>query len=366
VDAGEIGGNRQLRRTDSGIIESGLWADDPGECMPHLRLSIIFATLLAASACPTRACQIPVFRYALERWQPGAIEVVVFHRGPLTKSQQAAIAAIGGSREAPTNTTVAPVDLDDKPVGQAAKLWAAQPEAARQSLPWLVVRPADGDARHARDIWAGHLDDASVAILVDSPARREIAGRILKGESAVWVLVESGDKAKDDAAAKVLAAELPRLQTDLQLPVMDPAAPGPRLLSNLPVAVKFSVLSVSRKDRAEGALVSMLTYGITEAKDAAVEPVVVPVFGQGRALIQLAAKDIEKEQVDQVAKFLVGECSCQVKELNPGFDLLLAADWQAILTDKGNGPEPKNEIPEPVIGSGKVRTSKPALTLPAR
>ena len=30
------------------------------------------------------ACQIPVFRYALERWQPDPYEVVVIHRGSLS------------------------------------------------------------------------------------------------------------------------------------------------------------------------------------------------------------------------------------------------------------------------------------------
>ena len=29
--------------------------------------------------------------------------------------------------------------------------------------------------------------------------------------------------------------------------------------------------------------------------------------------------------------FLIGKCSCQVKDLNPGVDLLMAADWDNLM-----------------------------------
>ncbi len=45
-----------------------------------------------------------------------------------------------------------------------------------------------------------------------------------------------------------------------------------------------------------------------------------------------------------MVSFLCGECSCQVKELNPGMDLPIVADWPAIFERIGsagdNGPEP--------------------------
>jgi len=34
------------------------------------------------------ACNIPVFRYALERWQPDNCELIVFHHGELNQQQQ--------------------------------------------------------------------------------------------------------------------------------------------------------------------------------------------------------------------------------------------------------------------------------------
>jgi len=191
-------------------------------------------------------------------------------------------------------------------------------------------------------------------MLVDSPVRRQIAERLLKAETAVWVLVESGDKTRDAEAAKTLTTELERLQKETKVAAFDPDIPGPRLLSNLPLRVSFSVVRVSRSDPAEGLLISMLTRGVKIEKDAPAEAVAVPVFGQGRALIQLAGKEIAKDEIEQVSHFLIGECSCQVKELNPGFDLLMSADWSSI-REAGVTEPKKVEIPDPVIGSGKPK-----------
>jgi hypothetical protein len=69
----------------------------------------------------------------------------------------------------------------------------------------------------------------------------------------------------------------------------------------------------------------------TEPDLAAVrEPIVFPIFGRGRALYALVGKGIRAETIEQAATFLIGKCSCQVKEQNPGTDLLLTADWKAL------------------------------------
>ena len=49
---------------------------------------IIWATLGAlAIYTASEACQVPVFRYALERWQPDPYELVIVHKGSLPKEQ---------------------------------------------------------------------------------------------------------------------------------------------------------------------------------------------------------------------------------------------------------------------------------------
>lgn len=273
------------------------------------------------------ACQIPVFRYALERWQPAAYEVVVFHRGPLSAADQAAVDGLGDVGKTLANLVMTDADLS-RPLDKALKkVWEAQSGKAEPALPWAVILYPDDPA--AGPLWAGPPAEASAHPLLDSPARREVARRLLGGQSAVWVLVEGGDEAKDEVAAKSLEQELEAQQKALVLPDLDLGAPGPRLLSELPLKVGFSALRVSRSDDKERAFVAMLTHGLKPQESP--EPVLVPVFGQGRALCVLQGKEIEPGQVGQIATFLTGACSCQVKELNPGFDLLMAADWQSLV-----------------------------------
>jgi hypothetical protein len=164
--------------------------------------------------------------------------------------------------------------------------------------------------------------------MTDSPMRREIAKRILEGETAVWILLESGDAAADGAAAATLARELPPLEKSLKLP--EHADGDPPLLSDLPLRVSFSTLKLRRDDPAERFLVDMLLQSepdlVTPAK-----PTVFPVFGRGRALWALVGAGINKDQIEKTGAFLVGACSCIVKEENPGVDLLVTMDWEGAL-----------------------------------
>ena len=61
------------------------------------------------------------------------------------------------------------------------------------------------------------------------------------------------------------------------------------------------------------------------------EPVVFPVFGRGRVLGTLAGDEIEAQNIQDVIAFLLNPCSCQIKIANPGFDLLMRADWYTLL-----------------------------------
>ena len=54
------------------------------------------------------------------------------------------------------------------------------------------------------------------------------------------------------------------------------------------------------------------------------------VFGRGRVLYALVGKGIMPETIDTACAFMVGPCSCQVKNQNPGFDLLLSHDWESV------------------------------------
>ena len=151
----------------------------------------------------------------------------------------------------------------------------------------------------------------------------------------MWLLLESGDKAKDDAAARTLEEQTKTMEELLQLPDMtgDPVLMGPGAPDVSALRIDFPVMRVSRTDRAEGFLVAMLVGTEADLKTFD-EPIAFPIYGRGRALYAFVGKGINPDTVGQACAFLVGGCSCEIKAGNPGTDLLIRADWER---DVGGG-----------------------------
>jgi hypothetical protein len=81
------------------------------------------------------------------------------------------------------------------------------------------------------------------------------------------------------------------------------------------------------------------------------------VFGRGRALFPLIGAGITAENIrDEHARFLIGPCTCKVKEQNPGVDLLFAADWTAP-ADKQ--PSISISVEAPPVGPPVTATEEP-------
>ncbi len=173
----------------------------------HLSALLTVAIAFASAAPACRACSIPVFRYALERWPAEPYEAVVLHRGPLGPAEQAAFDALRKTTQgdaALTNLQVRALDLATADATQAEPfLKGGEPGA----LPRLTVRYPDS-LRIEENAWSGPLTTANVSALLDSPARREIVRRLGAGDCAVWLLIECGDRARDDRIRAVRAQRL--------------------------------------------------------------------------------------------------------------------------------------------------------------
>jgi hypothetical protein len=313
-------------------------------------LAAVTVALCCFAAPGVRACSIPVFRYALEHWAASPYEVVVFAKGELAAADRAMLEEL---LKKPVNVEVRTVDVSGEMSSADEAIWKAR---ATKELPWAVIRFPASDEQ-APHVWAGRLDKTALAGQFDSPARRELTRRLLAGESCVWVLLEGGEKAQDDRLEAQLVATLKRLEQSIQLPEIAPD--GPQLHSPLPLRLSFSVLRVSRTDPREAALVRMLQVAEPELADSA-EPLVIPVLGRGRAISALAASRVNDRSLGDFAQFICGQCSCEVKELNPGIDLLLAADWEVIFGDRQAEPEDPAKVaagsPVPISSFAAVIT----------
>jgi len=287
--------------------------------------------LVALIAAPLAACNVPVFRYALERWAPDLYHTVIFHRGALSEKDSATLAALKvASKRA--NLVVRTVDLAKGEQGWSDKLYAGGPLPRIVLLkpsPKRLPHPGPKEWTQREVVWSGALTKASAALMCDSPTRRRIARLIRSGESAVWVMLDSGNKDKDASVAAAVRSRLDELTRTLKLPKTgSPVSRRPKGGRLPKLRLAFSMLRVARNDPRERVMVEMLLSsraGLRASKG----PILFPVFGRGRILWPLAGDEITAAGITKIAKHLLDPCSCQVKDLFSAYDILIATDWKS-------------------------------------
>ena len=301
----------------------------------HWALVILLASLTFARAA--ECCTVPVFRYGLDNWQADAFRLEF----PAAALQDGKLADFFRNLG-----TALPVNLEAKPgTGTEARLLFPHPEEATSPV-----------------VWTGALTPANLAVLTDSPARKELARRILGGESVVWVLAESGNKAEDDAIAARVEKRLRYLEQVAILQPIDPNDPTSKLGPGPALRVKFSLIRIPSlaptggEGRGEGAaraggfqpppsandskgrrlevagtsdesLLLKMLAGPKPSAELTTGPWLAAVFGRGRVLGAWPAADFGDAEIEEACLFLLGACSCQVKRQNPGWDMLMNVNW---------------------------------------
>ena len=194
--------------------------------------------------------------------------------------------------------------------------------------------------------WYGELSKSNLKNLKDSPARRTIAKRLLKGETAVFLFLACGEPETDEHFFNLLLDNLNKLKETLKIPTSGVDIDGnPIVISdydNTPLSL--SALKISRTDPAEKIFISQLLG--TESDLAGFRtPMVFPVFGQGRSLYALVGNGINQKTLQKSCNSLVAWCSCEIKALHQGVDLLFMTDW----SKRSGGTWIKDE-PPPLTG----------------
>jgi hypothetical protein len=304
------------------------------------------------------ACTIPVFRYALEKWDLTPYEIMIYHRGPLTADVQKEIKKWDAPNK--SNVEITLIDLDGDMTPRQQKIWKSDGDPAR--MPWMVVRYAPA-APSEPSAFAGPCTIASLHGVLDSPVRRALLAHLTRGAATVYVLMTSDDPAADRAALEMATRELQALERKIKLPVQSDE--GPKIKLPLPLKVSFPILVLDRRQPEEAAFVQMLLS--TEDRLLQTKgPILFPIFGRGRVLGGLTDKEINPEQLKEVSKFLCRECSCQVKELNPGIDVLLVGDWNAIFDAMYEGKEPVPMPPMSAVYFSAFAKSAPVIEAPSK
>jgi hypothetical protein len=276
--------------------------------------------LLAASA--SHACTIPVFRFALDRWEVDRFRL-------LTPESWA------------TNPDMVRLLIPLRGNGQANMRIEDNPDASATETK-LLFPHAD------TPVWSGTLDATTLPPLLDSPARRELVKRILDGDSVVWVVcTKDADKTEADRVEK----RLRYLEKVAALPPQDPDDPDSQLGPGPPLKLKFSVLRVSLDDPAEKVFAAMVAGPKQQDFIAKGAPFAGPIFAKGRVLGSWALPELDDTAIEDATLFLIGRCSCRIKNENPGWDVVLKTDWEHALAKAGDEARENSAEIDPATSS---------------
>ncbi len=288
-----------------------------------IKSSVLLCVLCGSAAF---ACTIPVFRFALDRWEADPFRLVIPAAWATQPDMMKLLVPLRGNGAANIRVEESP----DAGLTEARLLFP-HAEAA---------------------IWTGRLDAAALAPLLDSPARQELLRRILAGQSVVWVVCT---KDADPAGADRIEKRLRFLEQVAALPSQDPNDPDSQLGPGPPLALKFSVLRLSLDNPAEKLFAAMLAGPAHQEFIAAGTAFAAPVFGKGRVLGAWSVAELDDAAIEDASLFLIGRCSCRVKNQNPGWDVVLKVDWERALAAseaerKKSGPHdapPRRSAPQP-------------------
>lgn len=289
--------------------------------------AIIAGCLLPAIVA--MACETPVYRYAMYRWQPAPYEVYFFHDQPISDQDQRVQDSLieferGGDSRA--NVAYIPVDISED-----AELASVPPDVKKawlereeKQLPSYFVSTPYGVGLSFEQ-----LDEAKVEALIESPARKSLAAQLETGKLGVFVMLTGKEKAETDATEKLLNELVAEVQAGKVSLYVSPAE-GP-VNPDAPVTepnFDLGFIKIQRESTEEQWFVRSL-LAMEPDLTSEERPMVFLVYGRARALLPYIGKGITRENLIREIEFISGACSCTVKEQNPGVDLLVKYDWES-------------------------------------
>jgi hypothetical protein len=328
-----------------------------------IELLILMVMLVIGNAFP---CNVPVFRYALERWHPELFQITLLYKDSLSLEERNAAANIEkycmpGSLDtgnATITTDIQKINAEMNYINISSDLTQYQKTVfgkyISEPLPIIIVNfsPESGIRQ---PLWTGSIHNREITSVFHSPIRTEISEALLKGITAVWVLVECGDKNKDEKAMNILKTELQKSENNIVLPTLTSQDSTEYIGSGPELKVAFQIRRLSRNNVAEKATLDMLEMTEFKLKEMRNQPIAFPVFARGRVLYAVVGDGINHKMISQTNAYLTGPCACTVKAQNPGQDLLMENNWEKSL---GKHYVKEVRAPEKLFGLGQFQKSK--------
>ncbi|HCE42486.1 MAG TPA: hypothetical protein DET40_02940 [Lentisphaeria bacterium] len=301
-----------------------------------MRIFISVVIILSAFISAAVDDSTPLFQLGQQKWEPDSYRGIVVFSGEHPADKEKGLNFIEGriqDKARALNLVVGRADINDKSIIDEKTngiLKTFKPDR----LPFTVIYfPAISDVEIP--LWAGYLTATVAESICDSPARREIARRLIKGDNAVWLLVVSGNDEADANAYQMLSGEL--RQASGVIPEPMPVNADPEMVPDEKIIVpavnpmKMSIIRISKDDKSEIILLEMLNCMEPEIMNAKNDPVIVPIYGKGRILDIFSSDEVNKENVRTALRKLSSPCTEGIKEPASGSDMLMSVNWNAFL-----------------------------------
>ena len=281
------------------------------------------------------ACSVPVHRFALENWHSDPYRLYLFYDGESGAAPSEVLEFLLPYERGLFSVHVRAVDVSSSeenriplplrnavsntPLPAIALLY---PETLD---PFSFPGTGSGENEPDRPVWMGPASLENAKRLVESPIRARVAEILAEGATGVWLLLEDTDEEKNRRAAETIETTVEKIGEWYQPPEILPYDRR-YMRYNLPLKFSFPLLRVDPADPGEEILRLLLLGTASDPKDRR-DPVAFAMFGRGRMLAALSGDGIEEAGIEDICGFLCGNCSCMIKDQNPGTDILISFDW---------------------------------------
>ena len=326
---------------------------------------------LAVAGClvtsSSDACETPVYRYAMYRWEPTPYEIYCFHKGKRDAESdriEAKVEQVTTATDSQANVVFLPVDLGEDPellgvppdVKQSLlaneAVTSTEPESTSSETATRTTEMLDEityliSTPYGVSLYRGEMDSSSIEALVDSPVRKSLAAQLETGKVGVFLFLTGSDESANEEVRNVLQGLLTDVAAGKVSLYEAPGTTGGEAdegSASPGSKYELGLIEINRQDEEEAWLVrSLLTIEPDLKKET--QPMVFLTYGRARVLLPYIGPGIARENLLREVEFISGACSCTVKEQNPGVDLLVKYDWEsaaAALAEKV-GAEEGNE-----------------------
>ncbi len=253
------------------------------------------------------ACSVPVFRYALEYWHPDPYQIILSYN--------------------PAQTNKLPEVLSELNKHKANRSFIIK-KVKSSSLDEKIILKYPANKRIKNNVWETKLSKKNLIKILQSPIRQKLIDKIIDGDSLIFLLLEGSNKKQNDHIANIILKNIPILENEIKLPHEYADIPKEDLeIYDTNIVFKLSFMRLSRTNSEENVFINILTKSLPISIYKKSQPIVFPIFGRGRMLAAIRERDLNIRTLRKWSEYIAGECSCEIKSRNPGFDTFIPVGW---------------------------------------